>query len=276
MRIVKRRAGIRTLSYNFLALLLTLVCAGAGLQSCTQAPSDSGSLTVFAAASLGEAMQDLSASFEKLHPALSVTLNLAGSNVLARQIADGARADLFISANNAWVDRLAQQSLLIEGSRTGLLSNQLVIVHHASSSWTLATIEQLPDLPFRFLAVGNPQGVPAGIYAQRYLASIAYQQSNLWSQLSSRIAPAADVRRALSMVAADPSVIGMVYATDIRNHASVKPLFRVPANAVSINYEAALIDSGRADDKAQLLLEFLTSPVAASIYRKHGFSTRIP
>ncbi|MEM6574434.1 MAG: molybdate ABC transporter substrate-binding protein [Pseudomonadota bacterium] len=262
---------MRPPSYRFLpTLLLALALCACGPKA-TDRP-----LQLFAAASLGEVAAELAAAYQREHPDTELRLNLAGSNVLARQIGRGATADLFISANKDWIDRLDREGLLITGGRSELLANRLVIVANRRSDWSVARIEQLPELAFRYLALADPQGVPAGIYARRFLDSVMLDTGTLWQALSDRLAPAADVRRALAMARADPSVLAVVYDTDAVAAPDLRVLFAVPEDAVVIRYEAALIQQSRPHPAAEDFFAYLASPAAKAIYRRFGFLDAIP
>ncbi|MEM7704457.1 MAG: molybdate ABC transporter substrate-binding protein [Pseudomonadota bacterium] len=262
---------MRPPSYRFLpALLLALALCACG-PTATERP-----LQLFAAASLGEMAAELATAYRREHPETELRLNLAGSNVLARQIGKGATADVFISANKDWVDRLDREGLLVTSRRSELLANRLVIVANRNSDWSLARIDQLPELAFRYLALADPQGVPAGIYARQFLDSIMLDTGTLWQALTDRLAPAADVRRALAMASADPSVLAVVYGTDAAAAPDLRVLFAVPEDAVVIRYEAALIQQSRPHPAAEDFFAYLSTPDAKAIYRRFGFLEAMP
>ncbi len=259
---------MRAPSYSFLPALLLALTLGACGPSATDRP-----LQIFAAASLGEVAEELATAYRQQHSDVAIRLNLAGSNVLARQIEKGASADLFISANTDWIDRLDQQGLLVTDGRAALLANRLVVVAASSSDWSLDRIEALPELDFRFLAMADPEAVPAGIYARQFLESIMLDSGTLWQALSDRLAPAADVRRALAMARADSSVLAIVYHTDAATASDLKILYSVPEDAVVIRYETALVGQGQPHPAARDFFDFLVSPAAEAIYRRFGFLT---
>lgn len=216
-------------------------------------------------------MTEIQQAFHNAHPDLQVQLNLAGSNVLAQQIQAGANADLFLSANSQWMNDLQHGGFIDPQSRRPILSNQLVLIQNPRANFSLTRIEQLPDLAFRYLAIGSPEVVPAGVYAKQFLSSVSRDSGTVWDALEHRIAPAADVRRALAMVVADPSVLGWVYATDLVQQPKMRVMFSVPLDEVAVTYEAAKISTESVGMNAQRFLDFLDQSVATEIFRRHGF-----
>ncbi|HET9019592.1 MAG TPA: molybdate ABC transporter substrate-binding protein, partial [Acetobacteraceae bacterium] len=188
-----------------LALLLLL------LLSPPPARAEAG-LTVFAAASLTDALRDVAALWEGAGHA-KPRLAFGSSSTLARQIGQGAPADLFASADARWMDDVAAQGLIAAGTRRDLLGNALVLVVPAARARTV-TIGPGLDLaallgPAGRLAVGDPAHVPAGIYARAALRHLG-----LWAGVAGRLAPAEDVRAALLLVERGEAPAGIVYATD--------------------------------------------------------------
>ncbi|MEM9531017.1 MAG: molybdate ABC transporter substrate-binding protein [Pseudomonadota bacterium] len=252
----------RILSTRLSLLLLTVILAGC--QPDTPQPP-----RVFAAASLGDVLTAQQASLEA-SGGEPFMLNLAGSNQLAQQILAGARADLFLSANTRWVDELETANRLEPGTRRALARNQLVLIAHPERDISLTAITDLAGDSFRYLALGHPEAVPAGIYARRYLESIPYQTGTMWEALAPRVAPAADVRRALAMVANDPSILGFVYRTDVHENSHVRVLLEVPREATAITYEIALLRNP--SPAARQLYEHLLSQDSQPAFRRFGFA----
>ena len=169
-------------------------------------------LTVFAAASLTDAMRDIGGAWEKAgHKPLKQSFS--ASSTLARQIEQGAPANLFASADEKWMDYLASRGLIAADTRADVLSNDLVLIVAADRA-THVTIDKGFDLasllgPNGRLATGNPAYVPAGIYAQQALTKLG-----LWSAVQGRLAPTEDVRGALQLVERGEAPAGIVYGTD--------------------------------------------------------------
>ena len=173
--------------------------------------ADEGKITVFAAASLTNAMQDIAAEYKK-EKNVEVVSSFASSSTLARQIEAGAPADLFISADQKWMDYAVQKKSIDTASRTTLLGNSLVVVAPKTSPQGEMTINK--ETPWTSLlkdgrlAVGDPEHVPAGIYAKE-----ALQKLGAWDTLSPKLAPAEDVRGALALVERNEAPLGIVYGS---------------------------------------------------------------
>ena len=217
--------------------------------------------TIFAAASLTSALVALKPYCEDLQ------LSLASSSTLAKQIAAGAPADLYFSASVAWMDYLQARDLIEPNTRTDLLSNALVFIAPRDETFPVR-VDKGFDLAAVFtgrLAMGDPAHVPAGLYARQALVNLGW-----WPALKDRIAPAPNVRAALTYVERGECAAGLVYATDRSEHVAV--LATVPDSLhTAIIYPLAVI-SGRADDATRRLLTFLRSDLAADLFRRHGFT----
>jgi molybdate transport system substrate-binding protein len=226
---------------------------------------------VFAAASLREVMQELGDAFEREHTS-GVRLNLAGSNVLARQIVAASGADVFVSADDRWMDQVEAAGRVIEGSRRAILANRLVVVAPASSDWRMDEPADLATLDFAHLAIADPDAVPAGRYARAFLSGVALDEGSLWSALADRVVPTVDVRAALALVEADPSTVGIVYRTDAAAAPRTRILYEVAGDATPpIRYYAARIERADAPAAARRFYELLFSPGARDIFARHGF-----
>ena len=228
-----------------------------------RAPVAGEELTVFAAASLTDALAEVAAGFEQA-TGHQVVFNLGASNDLARQIKAGAPADIFFSADRAQMASLEQAGLVRPQERVDLLSNVLVAVVPASSAARLSGPGDL--LNVRVLAVADPQAVPAGVYARTWLEAIG-----LWGRLQGRVVPALNVRAALAAVEAQNADAGIVYRTDAAVSQRVKIAFEVPREqGPAIVYPLAPIATSRKTATAELMRS-LTSAPARAIYRRHGF-----
>jgi len=226
-------------------------------------------MLLFAAASTTTAMEEVMDVFARRGLG-TVRASFAGSSALAQQIANGAPADVFVSANRQWMDLLSRQKAIVVTSRVDLLGNRLVLVvpdaapptSHAASAFPLA--RALGD---GRLAIGDPDHVPAGIYARQALINL-----RVWDTAVDRLAPMADVRAALALVERGEAAAGIVYATDARVTPGVRVVGLLPADShPPIVYPAAII-AGRDRPPVRRFLEFLTSPLAAAIFNRHGFA----
>ncbi len=239
------------------ALIWLLIGAGMALAE---------GLTVFAAASLRNALDDVAVEFEAEHGG-EVTIAYAGSSVLARQIQYGAPADIFLSANEAWMDMLGAADLIAPESRTDLLTNQLVLIAPAGEA---AALSDLSDLPQRLsqgnLAMALVTAVPAGIYGKQ-----ALEKLGVWQALAPQVAQADNVRAALALVATGAAPLGLVYASDAMSEPRVTILAEIPATLHDpIIYPVAALQ-GADQPSATKFLSFLASARAQAIFAREGF-----
>jgi molybdate transport system substrate-binding protein len=227
-------------------------------------------LTVFAAASLTDAMREVSADWQKQgHPAL--ILSFAASSTLARQIEQGAPAALVASADEQWMDYLDKRNLIAKDSRRDLLSNALVLVVPADHARKI-TIDSKLDLaallgPNGRLAVGDPAHVPAGLYAKQALTRLG-----LWAAAEPHLAPAEDVRAALLLVERGEAPAGVVYATDAAATKDVAIAGVFPESSHDpVTYPFAVTRMGDGPE-ARALLAYLAGPLGRAVFARHGFS----
>jgi molybdate transport system substrate-binding protein len=229
-------------------------------------PATATDLTVFAAASLTDAMKEIGANYEKVSGD-KVAFNFAASNLLGRQIEEGAPADLFLSADEASMDKLDRKHRLVPGSRRSLLSNTLVVVVPSDSTLAITRATDLAGPQVRVLALAEPQTVPAGIYAKSYLRS-----QKLWNKVIDRVVPTENVRACLQAVAGGNADAGIVYKTDAAISKKVKVAFEVPAGeGPRISYPAAAIAGSPQPAAAKKLLDYLAGPQGQEVFRRHGF-----
>lgn len=242
-------------------LVLLVVAAAMALP---QAPPEP--ITVAAAVSLTDALEEAAKAYAAAGGG-PVRFNLAGSNVLARQIVSGAPADLFISADEAQMDVVEKAGAILAGSRIDLVGNQLAVV--AAPEKVELVRQQFGRAPaeIRRLAIGDPAAVPAGVYAKRYL-----EQKNLWTAYESRIVPTTNVRAALTAVETGGADAAIVYLTDLAAARSAVLAFAVPAGeGPRIVYPAAVVASSRKQAEAQRFLAFLRQPDARAIFARYKF-----
>lgn len=257
-------AGHKKLS-NFVTAILVLCTACAP----SNAPSDSPEpreLTIFAAASLQDLVSDLAEELQSTHQ-IPVSASFAGSNTLAQQILAAPGADLFLSADRLWVDRLESAGRLLAGSRREVLGNRLVLVARRDSSVRITEPHSLIDASYRHLALGDPDAVPAGRYARTTLEHLG-----IWNQLSERVIPSPDVRAALALVESDPEILSIVYQTDAMSSQRVSVLLEFDAvPGQEITYHAAIVQDGSNPAAAQEFLESMDSYRGRELILKHGF-----
>lgn len=231
----------------------------------TLAQAPAGALTVSAAVSLTDALEDVARAYRTAAGG-SVTFNFAGSNVLSRQIVNGAPVDVFISADEAQMDVVEQAGLTVAGSRAAVAANRLAVVISAQAP-AITTLEELAGTRIRRIAIGDPAAVPAGVYAREYLTRVG-----LWPRLAQKIVPTANVRAALSAVQNGSTDAAIVYATDATPFEGLRTVVVVSGpESPRIVYPAAVVRTTRQADAAARFIGFLRGPAAQLIFRRHGF-----
>lgn len=225
-------------------------------------------VTVFAAASMKNAMEDVSDKFKEA-TGHDLAVSLAGSSALARQIQQGAPADLFVSANPGWMDTLEEDGLINPETRFDLLGNAIVLVAHGEAD----SVDIGPDLDLtgmlgeNRLAMAMIDSVPAGIYGKAALENLG-----LWDAVAPRVAQADNVRAALALVATGEAPLGIVYATDAAADDKVSVIGTFPADShPPIVYPAAAV-AGHDNPAVSELLEFLRTPAARAAFETQGFT----
>lgn len=245
------------------ALVTGLTLAGLPIAS-AQGPD----LTIFAAASLKEALDEQVTRFQR-DGGGKVVVSYGASNALAKQIEAGAPADVFVSADVGWIDYLDERKLLRQGTRSNLLENRLVLIAPADARTSLAIGPGFAlgaALGTGRLAMANPNSVPAGKYGKAALTALG-----VWTSVESRIARTDNVRAALMLVARGEAPLGIVYKTDAIAEPKVRIVDTFPEQAhPPIVYPIALIASSRSP-AAQRLVDTLHSPAARAIWVRHGF-----
>ncbi len=248
-----------------LALAATLCC---GFPSSNHA---SDRVTVFAAASLSNAITDIGVMFSNTGKG-TVVSSFASSSTLAKQIENGAPANLFISADEDWMNYLDERRMIVRDSRLNLLSNKLVVVSPLDSN---LKVELVPNFPLgqllgrERLAVGDPDHVPAGKYAKA-----ALEKLGVWSQVESKLARAENVRAALALVERGECPLGIVYSSDARISQKLKVVGTfLEESHPPITYPAALV-AEKDTDVARAFLDFLKGPEARLVFEKYGFGVK--
>lgn len=252
-----------------LAATMIASCGPAEVAKPSEVAAPEAAITVFAASSLTDVLKQIGGQFAADgHPAL--VFNFAASSELARQIEQGAGADVFISADEAWMDYVANKSLIDAASRKTLLTNTLVLVTPSDKPITikLTTGANLAAaLKGGKLAMGNPDSVPAGKYGKE-----ALEMLGAWAGVESSVVRAENVRSALRFVEAGEAAAGIVYGTDAKaagDKVAIAGTF--PADShTSITYPVAII-AGKEAGGAKAFAEFLSSPKAVETFQAAGF-----
>ena len=233
------------------------------------ADTPKASITLYGAASLTNALQDLGDSYFKQTGAV-VKFSFAASSVLARQIESGAQADIFFAADLEWMDYLQSRSLINKGSRRDVLGNKLVLIAPVDSKIELKVAPGFPLLAALGggrLATGDPDSVPVGKYARSALISLG-----VWNDIQDRLVRAENVRSALMFVDRGEAPLGIVYETDALVDKKVRVVDVFPANShLPITYPIALTVAAKPE--AAKFVEYLLSPAGDAVFQKYGFKT---
>ncbi|MEO8805049.1 MAG: molybdate ABC transporter substrate-binding protein [Burkholderiaceae bacterium] len=223
-------------------------------------------LTVSAAASLTNAFKELAPAFEAQNTGTAVVFNFGASDALLAQIARGAPADVFASADQQTMDRAEAQNLLTAGSRRNFVANTLVIIVPGDSTLGIKAAADLQKPEVKRVAIGNPGSVPAGRYAKGLL-----EAGRLWATVEPKAVLAQNVRQALDYVARGEVEAGFVYATDaLIMKDKVKVAATVPTDT-TITYPIASVATSPNPDAARKFLDFVRTPAAQAVLARHGF-----
>jgi molybdate transport system substrate-binding protein len=221
-------------------------------------------LVVSVAVSVNDALEEIAALYREA-TGVTVALNAGGSNTLARQIVEGAKAGLFLSADELQMDAVEKAGRIVPGTRTRLLTNELaIVVPKTSTSFTLAG---LLEGRIARLAMGEPGAVPAGVYGRKWL-----EHERAWARLSPKVVPFPTVRAVLSAVESERVDAGIVYRTDAMS-SSVRVVARLSKQDhpyLDISYPAAVI-AGPSEAAARRFLEFLKGSAARAVFDQRGF-----
>jgi molybdate transport system substrate-binding protein len=244
------------------------VLLAAFLGSANAADQGKQPITVFAAASLTDALNEVNDAYTK-SGGVPIRASYAASSTLARQIEAGAKADVFFSADLDWVDYLQSRSLVNAATRKNVLSNRLVLIAPADSKWSLKIAPNFPlaeTIGKSRLATGDPDSVPVGRYARSALTTLG-----VWGDVADRVVRTDNVRVALAYVARGEAAVGIVYETDALIEKKVRVVDTFPGNThLPIVYPIVLTKTASADAKSYAA--FVASAEAAAIFKKYGFS----
>ena len=224
-------------------------------------------IMVFAAASLSDSLKEIGEACKKEIGVVSV-FNFGASSLLARQIEEGAPADIFFSADEAKMDQLEKKALILINTRKSILSNVLVVVVAIDSTLQIVSPKDLLQSEVSRIALAEPRIVPAGIYAKSYLESL-----NLWPNLKSKVIPTENVRGALALVELGNADAGIVYKTDARISKKVRITYEVPGKECpKISYPMAVLKESSHIQDSMMFIQYLKSDTATQIFRKYGFA----
>ncbi len=254
-------ARLRALAGTLRPVFLAVASVAFGLS-----PLRGAEITVFAAASLTDALKEAAARYEKSHGD-KIVFNFGASSLLARQIEEGAPADIFFSADDAKMDGLEKHGRILKETRKRRLSNSLVIVTAADSRIPINSPADLTGPKIKRLALADPKSVPAGIYSRMFL-----ERAKLWTLVQPKVVPTDNVRAALAAVESGNVEAGMVFKTDAAISKKVKVAYAIPRkDGPDISYPMAVVKDSKQVESAKGFLQYLDSDEAASVFEKYGF-----
>ncbi len=250
------------MSFELLASFLAVLASREPIPaSAPPAPS----ILVFAAASLTESLQELGTAYEK-ESGTKVAFSFGGSSDLEREIEAGAPADVFFSADTAQMDALENAHLVRAPDRREFLSNTLVVVVPEGSPARIESAQDLLALPR--IALADPEAVPAGIYAKKWLT-----EKGVWDTIAPRVVPTLDVRSALAAVAGGDVAAGIVYATDAAVGHRIRVAMTV-ADGPAITYSLAALAGSKNRSAANAFVAYTAGPAGRRVFEKRGFRVR--
>lgn len=261
----------RLLIFIFLltvTLLFTACDSGNNKVESAEAPEaeETISLTISAAVSLTDALEEMKEIYKKENN-VELTFNLAGSGTLAQQIQQGAPVDLFISANQQWMDTLEEEGIIINETRADVTGNKLVLIAGEFSDLAYESFDEISSEDVEQIAIGNPESVPAGKYSENTLNSLG-----LYDQLENQLVLAKDVRQVLTYVETGNTDIGFVYESDARSSDLIKILATADEGLHDpIIYPGAVIADTKHEEEAKDFLIYFQSDEAQDILADHGF-----
>jgi molybdate transport system substrate-binding protein len=246
--------------HRFLAVCASLVVCALPLVA-------QDTVTVFAAASTTNAIRDLAKAYETT-TSVKVITSFAAASTLAKQIENGAPADVFLSADQRWMDYLATAKQINPATRQDLLTNELVIIAPKNKPFAV-TVEPGFNFAGAFagrLAVGDPTNVPAGIYAKEAFTALGW-----WNALSARLAPTADVRASLRLVESAEVDAGVVYRTDAVSSTKVAIIATIPAKYLKKLVIYPIACTANAAPAAAAFVAFVRGPEGEKVFTDYGF-----
>ena len=232
----------------------------------TQSNAWAEEIIVSAAASLIDVLKEISAGYQSKSKN-TVRFNFGPSSGLARQIEEGAPADIFFSADLPQMEALQKKNLIEPGTQKNLLSNQLVIIVPADSKLAISSPKDLLKAEVKKIALAEPSSVPVGVYSSKYLTD-----EGLWEQVKPKIVPVQDVRATLASVESGNVEAGFGYKTDAAISNKVKIAYEVPIEkGPKITYPVAIVKESKKKDAARDFMNFMLSPASKALFKKFGF-----
>jgi molybdate transport system substrate-binding protein len=252
------------------AVLLTLaltLTAGGSLAARPSPQAAKADLTVSAAISLKDALDEIKQAYVSANPGVSIAINYGASGTLQLQIEQGAPVDIFLSAAPKQMDALDAKGLLLPGSRRDILRNEVVLIVPKDSAAKISSFQDLTRPDIKKIALGEPAAVPAGQYAKQTLTTMG-----IYDAVNAKAVLAKDVRQVLTYVETGNVDAGIVYSTDALSSTKVKVVATAPPNSHDpVIYPGAVIKTSKSAQAAIAFLDSLRGPQASAIFQKYGF-----
>lgn len=260
---------IRQISRSLVTVLLGLALfTGDSFGGSPSPQTGEADLTVSAAISLKDAMDEAKQTYIAANPSVTIAANYGASGTLQLQIEQGAPVDVFFSAAPKQMDALETKGLLLEGTRKDLLRNEVVLIVPKDSTLGISSFRDLTRADVKQVALGEPVAVPAGQYAKEVLTSLG-----IYDAVNAKAILGKDVRQVLTYVETGNVDAGIVYATDAMSSPKVKVVATAPAKShAPVIYPGAVIKASKNPAAARALLDFLASPQGLAIFQKYGFA----
>ncbi len=261
---MNKRLFVKILGWILISFFTVIGCS----QLTSNTDSQAVELTVSAAASMQDAMKELEKAYQEEHLNTKIIYNFAGSGTLTQQIKQGAPVDIFISANEKFMDELDTNKLLLPETRKDLLKNDVVLIVPKKDNITnISNFQQLTNPNIKRFSIGEPESVPAGQYAREVLTTL-----KIYEQVKPKTVFAKDVRQVLSYVELGNVDAGIVYATDAKISNKVKVVATAPEDSHKpIIYPVAAIKRSKNPEAAKEFIQFLFSNSAKDAFKKYGF-----
>ncbi len=262
----KTKQYLELLIASFFLILLTNCTANTKKSSTINLGQQPVNLTVSAAISLSNALQEIKQIYQAKQASVNITYNFGASGALQQQISQGANIDVFFSAATKQMDTLQKNNLLVNETMRNLLTNSLVLIT-PKGGVHLTNFKQITDGQIKHIAIGEPKSVPVGQYSQELLTKLG-----IWQQVQPKVVFGNNVRQVLTFVETGNADAGIVYTTDAKESNQVKVRATAPGNFHSpIIYPVAVIKGSRNQEAAKSFVQFLTSGQAKTVFKKYGF-----
>jgi molybdate transport system substrate-binding protein len=256
----------------FVVLLALLFVAGTGFAGGAPPQAATVDLTVSAAISLKDALDEAKQLYATDNPNVSIAINYGASGTLQLQIEQGAPVDIFLSAATKQMDALDTKGLLLEGTRKNLLLNEVVLIVPKDSSLNISSFQDLTRADVKQIALGEPTTVPAGQYAKDVLTSLG-----IYDAVNAKAILGKDVRQVLTYVETGNVDAGIVYSTDAQSSSKVKVVATAPAKShAPVVYPVAVIKDSKNAAAARQFLDFLSGQRGRAVFQKYGFGLATP